>query len=504
MVLRKLRRVVDDNQVEGAQIGGAVDGIATSIQSCLRRLDDLEAKLQAIGDRLDGQRAVVEGQGTSLIGYGAWLADLQKWMTSTVQTVSATRTLPPTASPRLQPVNEARLYEPTARLERLARIWTVMTFLAQAEVPEDLLISVILPTRNRRHWLERAIGSVAAQTYANWELVVVDDASDDDTPGWLAGLYEPRLRILRTTGVGAAAARNIGLDVATGNIVAYLDDDNVMHPGWLKAVAWAFSRWTGTESLYGARIIEDDRTDPMPGGAFPSIEFLPYDRERLEQANFIDQNVLAHRAGLPEALQDPTLSAASDWDVALRISGRRPPLELPALGCIYSSGAPGRLSETDACLASTRVIRARVHTTRTFRLLAHGGVVRARREPGVEDDVRTLRVAGASVAVAGGPPLDGSPPPDVVRFSSLEEAVGKFKPDLVLLYDADTARCDLDVLDELGIPFVLRVTSSDDDPSVAADVRGHTMCAGVWTVNEASRPPADLRDVLTRWRLRHI
>jgi hypothetical protein len=449
--------------------------------SDLERLDGLEAMLGALSSRLDELRAMLDGHGSALTGHSAWLADLQKWMTATVQTVSEISTLPATASPGLQ-TGTARLLDPAVRLERQMRIWTVMTFLAQAEVPEDLRISVVLPTKNRRAWLERAVASVTAQTYSNWELLVVDDASDDDTASWLAGSGQPRIRTLQGAGTGAAAARNVGLEVATGDIVTYLDDDNAMHPGWLKAIAWAFSRWTDTESLYGARIIEDDRTSPVPGGAFPSIEFLPYDRERLERGNFIDQNVLAHRAAIPEARQDPGLSAAHDWDVALKLTGRRPPLELPVVACIYTSSAPERMSETSESLASTRIIRARVHTTRALRIVAHSESSRPRPEIGREDDLRALRAAGASVTLAD------------PRSPDLQQLVSDFKPDLILAYDTDG-------LDTLEVPFAVRALPSASDHE---EVAQHRLCIGVWSLPDETPLHAELSEALTRWRLKHV
>ena len=98
---------------------------------------------------------------------------------------------------------------------------------------------------------------------------------------------------------GAPAARNVGLANAKGDLIAYLDDDNVMHPGWLKAVA-GFSSWPQTEVLYGARIIEDDLAhEAARSGDLPSMSFDPWDRRRLESSNYVDQNVIAHRAGLP-------------------------------------------------------------------------------------------------------------------------------------------------------------------------------------------------------------
>jgi hypothetical protein len=74
-----------------------------------------------------------------------------------------------------------------------------MQWIEYATLRTAPLISIVLPTRDRRELLVRAIGSVERQTYQNWELLIVDDGSIDDTPAYLAGLAEARIRSFRTT-----------------------------------------------------------------------------------------------------------------------------------------------------------------------------------------------------------------------------------------------------------------------------------------------------------------
>jgi glycosyltransferase involved in cell wall biosynthesis len=89
-------------------------------------------------------------------------------------------------------------------------------------------ISVVLPTYNRRGMLQRAVASVLAQDEPQWELIVVDDASTDDTRAYLATLTDPRIRtIALARNGGVSAARNRGLEAARGEIVAFLDSDDV-------------------------------------------------------------------------------------------------------------------------------------------------------------------------------------------------------------------------------------------------------------------------------------
>lgn len=98
------------------------------------------------------------------------------------------------------------------------------------------LVSIIVPTYNRAALLADALASVRAQTLGEWECIVVDDGSTDDTPALLAGLNEPRFSVLRSDHSGhPGRVRNRGIAVARGEYVAFLDDDDLWQPGKLAA-----------------------------------------------------------------------------------------------------------------------------------------------------------------------------------------------------------------------------------------------------------------------------
>jgi glycosyl transferase family 2 len=238
------------------------------------------------------------------------------------------------------------LEEHARRLELQARILPTMAWVEQADVPARDLISVILPTRDRGVLLHRAMASVLAQSYPRWELIVVDDGSTDDTDRVVAAVRDDRVRLERLGGGGPAAGRNRGLEVARGEVVVYLDDDNAMHPLWLKAVAWALAMHQEAQVAYGARVIEDSRGLGIDTADLSApIHFEPFDRRRLEEGNFIDIGVLAHRGGMAQARFDETLAGLEDWDMILRLTRDRPALPLPAIAVLYSTTAPGRLSD---------------------------------------------------------------------------------------------------------------------------------------------------------------
>jgi Glycosyl transferase family 2 len=235
------------------------------------------------------------------------------------------------------------------RLDELQRTLAVFTFDAwlDLERPEsDVTVTVVMATRNRAAHLGAAIDSVREQRHKRWELIVVDDGSTDSTLEILAEVQDLQVRVLHSDHIGACAARNVALAAATGDVVTYLDDDNIMHPGWLQAVAWAFSRNPHDDVLYGARIIDDARAaiSGSPGG-LPFVHFVAFDRERLARGNLADMNVIAHRREHPEARFDEQLSELGDWELFARLTESRDPLELPATACAYGTTASDRLSD---------------------------------------------------------------------------------------------------------------------------------------------------------------
>ena len=87
------------------------------------------------------------------------------------------------------------------------------------------LVSIIMPTLNRADTIKRAIRSVQTQTFTDWELIVVDDGSTDNTAALIEGC-DPRLKLIRQENQGTAGARNTGLCASSGSYIAFLDSDD--------------------------------------------------------------------------------------------------------------------------------------------------------------------------------------------------------------------------------------------------------------------------------------
>ena len=100
-------------------------------------------------------------------------------------------------------------------------------------------MSVVVPAFNAARWIGETLASVAAQTWTNLEIIVVDDGSVDNTADVVAAFADPRLRFVRQDHHGAAAARNLGILESRGELIQFLDADDVLSPDKIERQAHA-------------------------------------------------------------------------------------------------------------------------------------------------------------------------------------------------------------------------------------------------------------------------
>jgi len=206
-------------------------------------------------------------------------------------------------------------------------------------------VSVIMPAWNRESSIGAAIRSVLAQTHANFELIVVDDGSTDDTCGAVKPfLTDSRVKWLNGPHGGVSAARNRGLAVATGDVVAYLDSDN-RWAAWFLEVMTRFLASERLEAAYSAISLRDDL------GHLTGYRGDDFDWEACLEQNYVDLNAFCHRRGLIDAVGgfDPRLRRMVDWDLILRIGKDRKVGYAPFVGCDYLDGNadPGRITTAE-------------------------------------------------------------------------------------------------------------------------------------------------------------
>jgi glycosyltransferase involved in cell wall biosynthesis len=157
--------------------------------------------------------------------------------------------------------------------------------------PEKLLVSVILPTYNRAEFLARAIRSVIAQTYPNWELLVVDDTSTDHRRQIVYRFTDPRVYYVRLpVNCGhPARPRNVGWLLARGTYIAYIDDDNAWRPAHLERLVAAAEAHPDAAGTYGGRCHH------APDGMIEEI---------LDPDHGIDTGDALHRRDLVQAMPE--------------------------------------------------------------------------------------------------------------------------------------------------------------------------------------------------------
>ena len=116
---------------------------------------------------------------------------------------------------------------------------------AQART-DEVAVSVVIPTRDRRRQIERCLSALSRQTHADFEVVIVDDGSSDGTIEWIeefsANHPEMRVRCVKNTDhLGANRSRNRGIQEARGSLIAFLDSDCLAEPDWLDEITRSFN-----------------------------------------------------------------------------------------------------------------------------------------------------------------------------------------------------------------------------------------------------------------------
>ena len=117
--------------------------------------------------------------------------------------------------------------------------------------PNPPLLSIILPVFNSEQYVTEAIRSLQAQAVTDWELICVDDGSTDQSVERVLALNEPRLRLIRQTNQGPAAARNRGLEQAQGDFIAFIDADDLWPADKLARQFAVFTETPAVEVVVG-------------------------------------------------------------------------------------------------------------------------------------------------------------------------------------------------------------------------------------------------------------
>ena len=258
------------------------------------------------------------------------------------------------------------------------------------------LVSVVIPTFNRGGIVGRAIESALRQTYPAIEVVLVDDASTDDTVSRIAPYLSDKVRLIRrAANGGASAARNVGIAESAGAYVAFLDSDD---------------EWLPEKVQLQVRLLEAAEPDigmahtgfggyslgrppvavrpPYRGNLF---ELLQWRNKILTASVMIRRRVLADVGGFDEQLK-----TCEDWDLWLRIARRYRIEVLPQPLVRYHDGGKDQLTGRPGASASSTIAASSSATTGPGRRAASAACI-------------SLCWPGRSIGSAGFAPPAGCP-----------------------------------------------------------------------------------------------
>jgi len=180
-----------------------------------------------------------------------------------------------------------------------------------------------MPAYNHAHFLERAIQSVLSQTYKEWELIIVDNHSTDQTDAVIASFNEPRIKLFKINNEGIVAkSRNLGIKMALGEFIAFLDSDD----WWLSnklAVSMKFLN-LGADVVYHDLFFVQNENDPKKKKIKcrplkkPVFEALLTKGNVINNSSVVVRSELLHKAGLLD--EQKGVIASEDYDLWVRVA----------------------------------------------------------------------------------------------------------------------------------------------------------------------------------------
>jgi glycosyltransferase involved in cell wall biosynthesis len=216
------------------------------------------------------------------------------------------------------------------------------------------LVSVIIPSYNRAHLLERAINSVLRQTFTEFELIFVDDGSTDSTPDVMRK-FQDRLIEIRQEHAGVSAARNAGIQHSSGQLLAFLDSDDEWYPdklnrqvGMYNEESLFFICHTDETWMRNGKEVRQKKIHAKQGGRFFKRAL---ERCLISPSSVIIARSLFDRIGY----FDESLPAGEDYDLWLRITAYYEVEFIPEPLIIKHGGSPDQLSETIPAIDRFRI-----------------------------------------------------------------------------------------------------------------------------------------------------
>jgi len=187
-----------------------------------------------------------------------------------------------------------------------------------------ITFSIIMPTYNRGYIIKSAVISVINQTYQNWELIIVDDGSTDNTSEVISDIEDRRIHYIQyKKNAGSNHARNIGMEKATGRYLAFLDSDNQWHKDYLESQLGVLQNDMDSADVVFARccIVGPWGYSIFPGNIYSEFSSDEKITRYALYNSVFDTNVVCIKRAVREQFEkfDEALYRFQDWEYFLRI-----------------------------------------------------------------------------------------------------------------------------------------------------------------------------------------
>lgn len=189
------------------------------------------------------------------------------------------------------------------------------------------LFSIILPTYNRAHLIQKAIESVISQSFSNWELIIIDDGSTDNTKDIVALFKDNRITYLYQENAERSAARNTGIRLAKGEQICFLDSDDYYLPTRLMGLKSFIDNCTKKTALFYTAAMIDRSSILTERGELIRGSTSVFDF--IINATIATPQACIHKDIIKENLFDPRFRIGEDMELWLRIVESYPLMFIP-------------------------------------------------------------------------------------------------------------------------------------------------------------------------------
>lgn len=207
------------------------------------------------------------------------------------------------------------------------------------QMSKEIIFSIVMPVWNRANIVSKAIDSVLSQTYNSYELIIVDDGSEDGLEEVVRPYLSERVFYYRISRSGVSAARNYALKHAKGDYIAYLDSDNIWHSEYLLTMLQSLNHKDPLRkaAYCGYTLYKKNSAGEMQLEGIRGEEF---NFKKLLVGNYIDLNSFIHSRECVDSVGffDENLKRLVDWDYIIRITAKFEPLFVPQVLMDYMSG----------------------------------------------------------------------------------------------------------------------------------------------------------------------